>query len=462
MEKCIVLFRRDLRIVDNTALTRARLDGKHIIPVFIFTPEQVHNNKFKSSNSIQFMVNSLLDLNEQINNIHSNAGLFAMYGDNIDILDQLYDKYKYTSLYLNCDYTPYSEKRDNNIHKFCKKRKIVFNSFHDILLLDTQDIVSGNDTHYKVFGQFYKKTIDSEIRKPIKNTDFHFIKLDKKNSIKNMNKFLLNQYYYQINDNIIINGGRSEGLKLLSSASKFSNYKLIRNDMTKHTSMLSAHNKFGTISIREVYYSFIKHNQKDMIQQLFWRDFYYYVCHHFPHVLDHQHINKPNKHKVDWENNKSFLKKWKEGRTGFPIVDASMTEMNITGYMHNRGRMIVSNFLAKDLLVDWKYGEQYFSQKLVDIDRCQNCGNWNWSTSFGLDAAPYPRIFNPWTQSKDYDSEAKYIKKWLPELADIPPKHIHEWYKYCSEYDIDYPHPIVDHSTRRNMFLEFFKKNYTK
>lgn len=460
MEKCVVLFRRDLRIVDNTALTNARLDMHTIIPVFIFTPEQISDNKYKSDNAVQFMINSLFELNSQIKNINDDSGLFTFYGHNIDILDELYDKYKFTSLYLNRDYSPYSLKRDKLIKLFCKKKHINFNSYHDSLLLDTQEIRTGNDTYYKIFGQFYKKTVGYNIRKPVKNTNFKFEKLNKNYSITKINNFLLNNNYYQFNDNIALVGGRIEGLKLLTNASNYSNYKNIRNDMTKNTSKLSAHNKFGTISIREVYHRFKKNNQTDLIQQLFWRDFYYYVCIHFPKILQYKHINNIHGN-LKWENNKTFFKKWTEAKTGFPIVDACMTELNVTGYMHNRGRMIVANFLAKDLLINWKYGERYFSQKLIDIDRCQNCGNWNWSSSFGLDSAPYPRIFNPWTQSKTFDPTATYIKKWLPELEKIPANHIHTWSKHYSKYSINYPKPIVNHDERRKLFLNLFY-NYSK
>ena len=463
----IFIFRRDLRLDDNTGLIKAlNLSGK-VIPLFILTPTQVSDiNKFKSSNSIQFMIESLIDLDQQIKDVNKSCKLWVMYGDEIDCIDKICSKINIDSIYVNEDYTPYSITRDNRIKKYCKKNNIILDSSTDILLLDTQDIAANNGNRYHIFTQFYNKTKDMPIRKPNYDVGGNFMKLDKKfknNNIKVMQEFLLGENFYEINEKIAINGGRSEGLESLNKLKKFKSYAKTRNTMSLETTKLSAHNKFGTISVREAYYAMMsKAKSIDMAKQLYWRDFYYYISTYFDTLYQYDHIYKKSKKgSAQWENDKKLLKAWKSANTGYPIVDAAMTELNETGFMHNRGRMIVASFLTKDLLIDWKYGEQYFATKLVDIDRAQNIGNWNWSASFGMDSTTFLRIFNPWTQSGEYDCDAEYIKKWLPKLSDIPAKHLHQWDKFHSEHpNVDYPKPIVDHSIRRKMFIDLYKKYF--
>lgn len=463
----IFIFRRDLRLDDNTGLIKALLESEKVIPLFILTPTQVSgDNKYKSSNAIQFMIESLFDLDQQIKDINKSCKLWVMYGDEIETIKKIHKHINVDTIYLNADYTPYAKTRDNRIKKFCAESGIKLDISTDILLLDTQEIAANNGNRYHIFTQFYNKTKDMPIRKPNYDIGGNFLKLDQKfknNNIKVMQEFLLTQEFYTINDDIAIKGGRSEGLASLNKLKKFKYYANTRNTMAIDTTKLSAHNKFGTISVREAYYAMIsKAKSVDLAKQLYWRDFYYYVGTYFDTFYTHDHIyKKPKKNSAPWGNDKKMLKAWKTAQTGFPIVDAAMTELNTTGFMHNRGRMIVASFLAKDLLIDWKYGEQYFSQKLVDIDRAQNTGNWNWSASFGMDSTTFLRIFNPWTQSSEYDPDAEYIKKWLPELSDIPAKHLHQWDKFHTEHpEIDYPKPVVDHAVRRKLFQEFYKKYF--
>jgi len=263
------------------------------------------------------------------------------------------------------------------------------------------------------------------------------------------------------NDRLAVHGGRSIGLAIIDHIAKYKHYAEDKNFPSVPTTMLSAHNKFGTVSIREVYYAFRKEKTGELCKNLYWRDFYYYVSIYFNQFYKYEHMVKTiRSNSPPWPNNRSFFNAWKKGMTGFPLVDAGMTELNATGFMHNRARLVVSEFLSKDLLIDWKYGEKYFSTKLVDIDRAQNLGNWNWSSSYGLDSTPFLRIFNPWSQSKKYDPECLYIKKWLPELKDVENNHIHQWYKYWDTYrDIGYPQPIVDHNDQRKKFKKFYR-NY--
>lgn len=463
----VFIFRRDLRIADNTGLLRAMADSDAVLPVFICTPTQLSNdNKYKSSNAVQFMIESLYDLDEQIHKAHNRSNLIVTYGDEVAIIKKLYQKLKFDALYVNEDYTPYSQTRDASIKKYCKSVGADFVSVTDLLLLDRNDLTAKNGNYYKVFTQFYKSALSYPIRSVShshpKNfasnpPDFPTWRIGK------IDKYLQSKDLYEINDQIALKGGRKHGLKILAKLGSMHKYGKTRDDMSVPTTMLSPHNKFGTVSIREVYEGF-KNTAKsvDLTKQLYWRDFYYYVGIHFKaDFYGHNHLVRHNKKKGKWENRKSFYKAWTEARTGFPIVDAAMTELNTTGYMHNRGRLIVASFLVKDLLIDWKYGERYFSQKLIDIDRAQNTGNWNWSSSFGLDATSFLRIFNPWTQSATYDSTAAYIKRWLPQLKDVDVKDLHQWNtKHDSYPDIDYPKPIVSHEDRRKKFLHYYKANF--
>ena len=228
--------------------------------------------------------------------------------------------------------------------------------------------------------------------------------------------------------------------------------------MTYETTLLSASINFNVVSIREIYHKVKKKfgMNHGLINELYWRDFYYNILYFFPHVLKGSFREKYND--IKWSNSKATFKKWCDGKTGFPIVDACMRQMNTTGYMHNRGRMIVSSFLIKNLWIDWQWGEKYFANKLVDYNISANNGGWQWSSGGGTDAQPYFRIFNSWTQAKKFDKECEFIKKWIPELEEVDVKDILNWDKSYSKYDIDYPSPIVDHKTSREKALKLFKK----
>ena len=229
----------------------------------------------------------------------------------------------------------------------------------------------------------------------------------------------------------------------------------MRNILKCNTSILSAYIKFGCISIREVYH-FFKDTfglSSELIRQLIWRDFYAHVLFAYPNVLD------KSSNKIKWMKNKGYFDKWCSGNTGFPIIDACMRQLNNTGWMHNRGRLVTSCFLVKTLLLDWREGEKYFANKLIDYDVASNNGNWQWISGTGVDSMPYFRTFNPWTQSENYDNDAEYIKQWVPELNDVEPKDIHNWDEMYKKYkDINYPKPIVEFRKQRIKSLELYKK----
>lgn len=452
---CLFIFRRDLRTFDNTGLIYALKTYKKVIPLFIFSKNQVSSkNTLRSSNSIQFMIDSLIDLDSQIK-----TGLWVDYGDEIEVIEKVMKVVDIDAICFNDDYTPYSKQRDVKIAKYCKSHKISLHVLTDSLLVDNNDIKANNGNTYYVYNLFYNKAQTYPVRKPMKNMHTNYLTKQgvfKTYTLKKIIKHLVDSNYFVFNDQIAVRGGTHAGNRILAEITKgkFRNYIKRKDTLSMNTTMLSAHLKFGTVSIRKVYEVV---GSGELRKKIYWRDYYYYLAINDPRFYDYVHLTKNtnNKYKL-WDNDKTLLKAWKEGRTGFPVIDAAMREMNTTGYMHNRARMLVSEFLGKILLVDWKYGEKYFTTQLVDIDRAQNMGNWNWSSSFGLDASPYLRIFNPWTQSKKFDADCKYIKHWVPELRNVPDGHIHKWYKYYQDYDV-YLEPIVDYEDRRKTFTKRYK-----
>lgn len=465
----LFLFHRDLRIIDNTTLIEQIKEEKKITPIFIFTPEQINpkENKYFSNNSVQYMIESLKELSEEISK--KGGKLYFLYGNTLEILKKINQKEKINSIGFNMDYTPYARKRDDEIEKWCKNEKITFYKKEDIPLYDfiNGETLKKDGKPYLVYTPFMKFVSSKLEVRPI-NTFSSFSFEKNKNIEKMVMKEKLDSFY-KPNSSLNIKGGRSYSLEILKKLKDFKNYNKCRNYFSYSTTKLSAPLKFNVISIREVYWDIVKQLGKNsgLIRELIFRDFYMNIVYYFPHTLEGQIKKGGNKSfrreydSIQWDKNSSLFQKWKKGETGFPIVDASMRQMNNIGYMHNRGRMIVSNFLVKDFHLDWKLGEQYFAQTLEDYDPINNSSGWQWSTGNGTDAQPYFRIFNPWTQQKDYDPECKFIKEWIPELESIPPKDIHLWFKedirkkYSS---ISYPSPIIIHDEERKKTLELYKK----
>ena len=454
-ERTLFIFNRDLRIIDNSGLIEASKKSKLIIPIFIFTPEQIKNNEYKSNKAVHFMIESLKELENYIEKKNGKINFF--YGENEKLLNYLIKELNIDSVFKNKDYTPYAKERDENINNICKEHNIYFESHHDVCLFEPGSILTANKTVYEKFTPFYNKCLKnlSKIQKLDKSNinKFSNIKIKKSVSLKDILK-----NYVRDNEKILI-GGRSEGLKKINDLKNYKKYSTSRNFLNISTTQLSAYLKFGCISIREVYDRLMKlyNKDNDIIRQLFWRDFYIHILDANPQVLKGKSL-KEKYDKIKWKNNKVWFEKWCNGETGFPIVDACMRELNETGYMHNRGRLIVASFLIKNLLVDWRWGEKYFATKLVDYDPAANNGNWQWVAGSGADSQPYFRIFNPWSQSEKHDPQAKYIKKWLPVFKDVEIKDIHKWNETYKEYNIKYPKPIIDYSVMREKALKLYKK----
>jgi len=453
--KSVFIFRRDLRLVDNTGLNKALTLSKKVYCCFIFDPRQVgKQNTYRSLNAVQFMITSLKKLEEDIKAKEGNFYFF--YGLTETIVSQILREIKPEALFVNRDYTPFSIKRDQNIQKQCKSLNCHFDQSEDLLLTNPETIYTKQGTPFKVFTPFYKQASSHPITKPTtKRGNFSKFPVTSAQSLANIcEKHAWATYK---NPQLFQKGGRAEAIAILRNIGTFKNYAKTRDFPSIPTTGLSAHNKFGTVSIREVYYAIIAKLGKTnpLLRQLYWRDFYTYIAFHFPYVFGNPFRTKYNS--LKWETDKKLFKRWYNGLTGLPIVDAGMRQMNFTGYMHNRTRMIAASFLIKDLHLNWLWGEKYFAHQLVDYDPSVNNGNWQWSASTGCDAQPYFRIFNPWLQQKKFDPECTYIKTWIPELKDVPVKVIQNWYKQEKSIN-NYPLPIVNHKHEKEKSIIMFQQ----
>jgi deoxyribodipyrimidine photo-lyase len=423
-----------------------------VYPIFIFTPEQVTGaNKFKSDNAVQFMIESLEDLSSQISKMGGH--LMCFYGHNDAIVSYLIKTLDINVVCFNADYSPYAIQRELGIIKICDKMNVAVEYGEDYYLHPPGTIRNGSGDPYQKFTPFYQTSLKKKVESPASLRKIHFSSTNKQlqNSIslaQALNKFT------KINPNILVHGGRTDAIKQLKIAAKnIKNYPRTHNELTHPTSQLSAYIKFGCVSIREVYKTF--RSKHDFIRQLFWRDFYANILYSFPHVLGS--AMKPNYNKVLWHHNTSWFNKWCKGETGYPVVDAGMRELLETGYMHNRARLITSSFLVKTLLIDWQQGEKHFATNLTDYDPASNNGNWQCTAGSGADSQPYFRIFNPWEQAKNFDPDCEYVKKWIPELKDVPNKDILNWEESYSQYKtIKYPKPIVDYKKQKELALKMY------
>ncbi len=435
----IHVFRRDLRLQDNNALISALENSEKVIPVFILDERQLTSQYF-GKNSFSFMIESLKELDHDLRKYGSH--LYIFNGIASDIIERLIKENKVQAVFLNRDYTPFSRIRDKEIESVCTKNNVRLIPCTDTLLCEPELLLKADGKPYSLFTPFFRKAVLISVPEPLKNELSNYysegINFHPKSDI-------LSQYKSEISNERFLIGGRSEGIKLLNEIHNLEDYNKQRDiPSVKGTSHLSPHHKFGTISIRESYHTIVRFFDEEhpLIRALFWRDFFTHIAYHFPEIF-----GKPFQKKyenIEWDDDNALFEKWCSGKTGFPIVDAGMRELNNTGYMHNRVRMIVASFLVKDLHIDWRLGEKYFAQHLVDYDPSVNNGNWQWCASTGCDAQPYFRIFNPWTQQMKFDPQCNYIKKWIPELKDMSPKEIHNP-KGISTLSSIYPKPVVDH-----------------
>jgi len=438
----IFIFRRDFRIFDNTSLNilKKTYPNIKILPIFIFNKNQIEPtlNPYFSYNAFEFMCDSLIEI--------PNLNCY-LTNDEILILKDLQKKYKINAISFNLDFTPYAKKRDKIIFDWCISNNINIICEEDYTLHKIGTILKDDKKPYQKFTPFYNKGL---LIKPSKiiNENFEFIK----DTSSTLNPISLIK---KRNPDLKVKGGRNNALKILKKLKEgfFNNYNQDREyPFLDKTTKLSAYIKFGCISIREIYYSLpLNHG---IIRELFWKDFYANISYHFPYIYGNSFIKKYSN--IKWNNNQDYFNKWMNGETGFPLIDAAMRQLNKTGWLHNRCRMLVSCFLVKNLHIDWKLGEKYFASKLVDYDPSSNNGGWQWSASTGTDSQPYFRIFSPTTQMKKYDKNCLYIKKYIDELKDIDNKIILNW-EFKNNHSINYPKPIIDIKKTSQKFISIFR-----
>ena len=455
----LFIFHRDLRLSDNTGFLDACAECHKVFCCFVFTPEQISSkNDYRSKNAIQFMLESLEDLTEEIKS--KGGELYCFYGNTIKIIGDLIQQSKIDAVFFNRDFSPYAVKRDSDIAKKCESLHIpCIMGANDYYLYEPGTILSGGGSYYKKFTPFYDYVLQNKVESPklsaisSKKIGVFSESFAKDNFVRISDIF--EKIIGKKNTKILVIGGRKMGKKQLAqSLISQSHYSEKRDQFSYSTSRLSAYLKFGCVSVREVYHAFKQKYglHSEFIRQLIWRDFFAHLLFGYPKSLTDKYGP------FRWSNNPRFIEAWKTGNTGFPIVDASMRELNHTGYMHNRGRMMVAQFLIKVLLVDWKIGEQYFAEKLTDYDPASNNGNWASIFGRGVYSSPFFRVMNPWIQSTKFDNDCKYIKKWIPELADVSPRDIHHWETAYEKYkNVEYPKPITDYGEQKEKFIRLYQ-----
>jgi len=439
--KSVYIFNRSLRLSDNKGLIEALKESDRVIPVFIFTPEQITaKNKFRSMNGITFMIGCLEDLDGDLKKMGSK--LFIFYGKPNDALDQILRQDRsIEAVFINKDYTKYAVRREKELTRVAEQNDCELLSVEDYLLHPVGTVVNGTGGYYSVFTPFYKKALKYAVDHPVANKRKNYI--TSKYSIKGTKTFQqikkIDDYPDEIPE---FEATRAEGLKRIKDINGQKNYSKDRDKLDHETTRLSPYIKFGLVSIREVYHKIydLFGKNHDLIKQLYWREFYYNIAYNRPDLFDGNSFRE-SYDRIVWEDDNKMFNKWKNGTTGYPIVDAGMRELNQTGYMHNRSRLITSNFLVKHLFVDWRKGEKYYASKLIDYDPSVNNGSWQFTSSSGADSQPYFRMMNPWTQGERHDPDCQYIKKWIPELKDVPSEAIHNWEEYYDKYNVSYPKP---------------------
>lgn len=452
--KTAFIFRRDLRLEDNLGLLAALEASEEVVPCFIFDPRQIDpkKNEYFSAPAFHFLLNSLAELDVALK--ARGSQLYVYEGQPEEVITSLITKDGVDAVFVNKDYTPFARKRDGAMAEAAEKHFVFFARFDDIALSHLEDIRTGQDKKYTVFTPFMKKAMEQVVAAPRKNNFSNYFC-----GATTTPTIPLSRFTIDIGDReLILQGGRSEALGILRDPHFLPDYKVKRNfPALHHTSRLSAHHKFGTISIRESYEVAKAAGgiHSHFISELYWRDFYYYIAYHFPSVFKQSFL--PWAQHIEWINNQEHFLAWQAGTTGVPMVDAGMRELRRTGWIHNRSRMIVASYLTKNLLIDWRWGEQYFAQNLIDYDPAQNNGGWQWSASTGADPRPL-RIFNPYTQATNYDPEAAYIKQWVPELTNVPDSILTDGTTQDFSTFADYPAPLVDQKESFHRAREVYKK----
>jgi deoxyribodipyrimidine photo-lyase len=423
MKYTVFWFRRDLRIDDNIGLIQALQSGNPVLPLFIFDSD-ILGSLPKDDARVSFIYEQLAFINDQLHDLGSS--LLIKYGTPIEVWKSIIEEFEITQVMTNKDYEPYARRRDGAVRDLLTQKGINFYRFKDQVIFEESDILKNDGKPYTVFTPYKNKWLES-----FQSTEILPAKYP------DATKYIQSDFPFP-------------ELEFFGFEKSTTQVKPFRLDELDHyadqrdypakdaTSYLSPHLRFGTVSIRQIIYS-LKESHTVFFNELIWREFFMQILYHFPRVITHNFHSKYDG--IKWKNDPADFKRWCEGNTGYPLVDAGMRELNQTGYMHNRVRMVSASFLCKHLLIDWRWGEAYFAEKLLDYDLSANNGNWQWAAGTGCDAAPYFRIFNPSEQLKKFDKNLEYVKKWVPE--------------YNSN---SYTNPIVDHKLARERALDTYKK----
>lgn len=429
IKKSIFWFRRDLRLEDNVGLFHALQESSTVQPIFIFDTDILDKLENKEDARVHFIHQYLEQIHQELNQVGS--GLKVFIGKPLAIFKALIEKKEFEALYCNHDYEPYARQRDAEVEKICRENGINFSSYKDQVIFEKDEVLKDDGTPYSVFTPYSRKWKN---KLKISDLESYDCKQYQDKYLKNSKDKLPSLEEIGFKESKQVFPPNKADLDIVQ------NYHQTRDIPSQlGTTRLSVHLRFGTISIRQLA-SLAKKNNETYLNELIWREFYMMILWHFPHV--EKRAFKPKYDQIKWRNNEKEFKAWCSGKTGFPIVDAGMRELNETGFMHNRVRMIVASFLIKDLLIDWRWGEAYFAEKLLDFDLSANNGGWQWAAGSGCDAAPYFRIFNPDSQQKKFDPKLIYIRKWVKEFED----------------PFLYPKPIVDRSISRDRALNAYKE----
>ncbi|RAJ17066.1 cryptochrome/photolyase family protein [Olleya aquimaris] len=425
----IFWFRRDLRLDDNLGFYKALKSDYPVLPIFFFDKE-ILDKLPEDDARVTFIFETLQDMRNTLQDQH-NSSLAMFYGTPKNTFKQLIDDYQINTVFTNHDYEPYATERDNSIKSLLEDHNIEFKTYKDQVIFEKDEVVKKDGDPYVVYTPYMRVW-----KEKFKSHDLE---------IYYTNSYLDNLIEHTRLPNVSLS---DMGFKTSSQQIKdytvtptlIQEYEATRNFPAKdNTSRLGPHLRFGTVSIRKMVKKAIAEKNEIFWQELIWREFFMQILWHFPHTKEEAFKAKYDR--IDWRNNETEFKAWCEGKTGYPLVDAGMRQLNQTGFMHNRVRMLVGSFLCKHLLIDWRWGEAYFAEKLHDYDMASNVGNWQWVAGSGVDASPYFRIFNPTTQIDKFDKDHKYIKQWVPE------------YKTSN-----YPEPIVDHKEARERCLKVYKE----
>ncbi len=423
----IFWFRRDLRLTDNAGLYRALKSNKSVLPLFIFDTEILDRLEDKKDRRVEFIYQSLLSLKIELEKMGSS--LLVLFGNPIHVFDRLNP----TAVYANHDYEPYARSRDTAVKNILTSKQIEFKTFKDQVIFEKEEVTKEDGKPYTIFTPYSKKW------KSLK-------------TLSNTKCYPTEDFFFNFKKIAPIDFPTLDHIGFEKTGAPFPDRKIKQSLIEKYdqhrnspalegTTKLSVHLRFGTVSIRKLV-QIAQAKNEVWLNELIWREFYQMILWHFPQV--ETKAFKPIYDKIEWRNNENEFQSWCDGNTGFPIVDAGMRELNETGFMHNRVRMIVASFLTKHLLIDWRWGEAYFAKKLLDFDLASNNGGWQWAAGSGCDAAPYFRVFNPQLQTEKFDPKLEYIKKWVPELETSR-----------------YPKPMVDHKFARERVLKIYKAALT-